>query len=1065
MTALASGTTAGVWRRIGRALLSVLTLGLVRPRPPATAPDTKPPAVVAPPVVAPPVVAPPAPKGVVPALPEPEPDPSGGSLVLTARSARQLELLDRLRADALAQGQPTDRIDETRDDLLQRATVLGRTDAPSPAELVAGTRGPGQRIPTNPNTPTGQPQPDWSEPALTTGAIPTSGLYGRRHYGQLDRDELTRRVPPDVSQGVHTLIGCMDPRYHLAKVGLALSGGATHGDFQLGALRYVYDNFLGGGAYPRPDIITGTSVGSVNGTKLSEGAAVSLDELEQRWANQHMNSDTYRMNGSWDVLLRRIEGDLPGVVAPIAVTMFLSGGVPLLPIAAAMFSAGAIGAAAGRWIRQLETIKSLYTMAPIRRLIDQESPYWSPTGPGRRGAGLCAGYDGAGRPLVFVRGYDDGCYVSRLDRDGRWTTWANLGLRLAGDPCVVTDDAGVVTALVVHAESDRRYWLREPRGDGDLASARGWMDWEPLGFPGRIDWRGTQFGGPQVTFDSSPAVARNADGTWFVVGVGLDGWMWRRRVGDRSRHFEWELVGGLPPRSFVGRPGAAVTPGGALHLLTRRLSGRVDSLKYPQNAWNETSGTASSRLTLVASGDGALHGFCRGTDKTVWVMTQGAPDGDWEPWQPIGRIATSNIAAARDRNQRLSIFVRGLDGAIWTKDALATGGWSPNEDWQSLGSPPSVRLLGDPVATCGPDGLRHLYCVGHDRHLYLKHEMEGPDGRPRWTEWHSLGGRVWVGVELRLSAVSLETGNVRYVDEAGRFTDSLDPLVDVADAIMASSAMPVIFEPVVLNGQTYVDGGLRDAIPIWAAINAGAEVVLAIECSAPLSLVQSDPAHHFHDPLLDLAADLDHGFGSSLGNTLTEAGIGAIAMRSVLDVMPNAIVRNQLEPPQPWPVPVYVIQPSMDVHDAMTIDQGLIRIAQAYGWMRASDVLRSSDPQHSMPTSDAIMLARRECWQREKVLSDIIHRTRYPEPGYDRYSWDGPDVVTRVAGIRAAKQRIAAAVAARRGGGFELPGDADTWATQWEYPGLRMSRLVGPDPAAGFSYTMHNEVLVTVPPA
>jgi hypothetical protein len=57
------------------------------------------------------------------------------------------------------------------------------------------------------------------------------------------------------------------------------------------------------------------------------------------------------------------------------------------------------------------------------------------------------------------------------------------------------------------------------------------------------------------------------------------------------------------------------------------------------------------------------------------------------------------------------------------------------------------------------------------------------------------------------------------------------------------------------------------------------------------------------------------------------------------------------------------------------------------------------------------------------------------------------------------------AVAARRGGGFELPDDADTWSTQWEYPGLRTGRLVGLDPAGGFSYTMHNGVRVTVPPA
>jgi NTE family protein len=47
---------------------------------------------------------------------------------------------------------------------------------------------------------------------------------------------------------------------------LSLSGGGSKGDFQLGAVRFLY-RVRG----VRPDIIIGTSVGSINGAKLAEG--------------------------------------------------------------------------------------------------------------------------------------------------------------------------------------------------------------------------------------------------------------------------------------------------------------------------------------------------------------------------------------------------------------------------------------------------------------------------------------------------------------------------------------------------------------------------------------------------------------------------------------------------------------------------------------------------------------------------------------------------------------------------------------------------------------------------
>lgn len=46
--------------------------------------------------------------------------------------------------------------------------------------------------------------------------------------------------------------------------------------------------------------------------------------------------------------------------------------------------------------------------------------------------------------------------------------------------------------------------------------------------------------------------------------------------------------------------------------------------------------------------------------------------------------------------------------------------------------------------------------------------------------------------------------------------------------LMASCAVPFGFPPVRINGRLYVDGGLLDALPVWAAAEMGATRVIAV---------------------------------------------------------------------------------------------------------------------------------------------------------------------------------------------------------------------------------------------
>lgn len=51
----------------------------------------------------------------------------------------------------------------------------------------------------------------------------------------------------------------------------------------------------------------------------------------------------------------------------------------------------------------------------------------------------------------------------------------------------------------------------------------------------------------------------------------------------------------------------------------------------------------------------------------------------------------------------------------------------------------------------------------------------------------------------------------------------------VAKAVRASSAIPGVFQPVVLQGKTLVDGGVVDNIPVSAARERGADLVIAVD--------------------------------------------------------------------------------------------------------------------------------------------------------------------------------------------------------------------------------------------
>ena len=253
------------------------------------------------------------------------------------------------------------------------------------------------------------------------------------------------------------------------------------------------------------------------------------------------------------------------------------------------------------------------------------------------------------------------------------------------------------------------------------------------------------------------------------------------------------------------------------------------------------------------------------------------------------------------------------------------------------------------------------------------------------------------GVRLRIAVVGLESGELRYVTEDGGLVDRENrPLptsapVGLADAVRASSAIPVVFPPVVLDGETYVDGGVREVVPVeMAARHLGATRCFAVVASAG-----------------GLAPDSRYAGRNIL----------AIASRAYTDIMWDEVLRDEIELARAS-ASVTVIQPEVDVHDSLSVDPGLIAIAIDYGWLRAADVVRGADADGPGAHAPDRHAAPRGVGAGERP------RTRptgcRPRPG-------GRD---RSAELGALKEAVRAAVAAKRA--EDLPSGADRWHEQWE---------------------------------
>ncbi len=106
-------------------------------------------------------------------------------------------------------------------------------------------------------------------------------------------------------------------------------------------------------------------------------------------------------------------------------------------------------------------------------------------------------------------------------------------------------------------------------------------------------------------------------------------------------------------------------------------------------------------------------------------------------------------------------------------------------------------------------------------------------GSKGFFEWKKVRKRL----EKRLDGLRIEGLPMEYVAVATDLYSGERVMLrdgELIPAMLASATIPGLYQPLEVQGRTLVDGGMVDDVPVLSAIDAGAEVVIAVDVSHPL---------------------------------------------------------------------------------------------------------------------------------------------------------------------------------------------------------------------------------------
>ncbi len=114
----------------------------------------------------------------------------------------------------------------------------------------------------------------------------------------------------------------------------------------------------------------------------------------------------------------------------------------------------------------------------------------------------------------------------------------------------------------------------------------------------------------------------------------------------------------------------------------------------------------------------------------------------------------------------------------------------------------------------------------------------------------SVAGKPIEGLKRKFAAVATDLGD----GKPAVFT-----VGNVGQAVRASSSIPGVFSPMVIRGREYVDGGVVAPIPVHAARQLGADIVIAVDIS-------ERPSGKHNQGTMDVLLDTMSIMGTTLGS-------------------------------------------------------------------------------------------------------------------------------------------------------------------------------------------------------
>lgn len=140
-----------------------------------------------------------------------------------------------------------------------------------------------------------------------------------------------------------------------------------------------------------------------------------------------------------------------------------------------------------------------------------------------------------------------------------------------------------------------------------------------------------------------------------------------------------------------------------------------------------------------------------------------------------------------------------------------------------------------------------LYAAGHGG--FELQEMTFDLDRAAFADWQWFGRGLLKGQALQ-DFINERVGNRRieqlpkpFACVAAKLRTGEGVLFksgDVGLAVRASSAIPGVFAPAVIDGEEYVDGGTVAPVPVRYAKSLGADIVIAVDVSAPVEDARED---------------------------------------------------------------------------------------------------------------------------------------------------------------------------------------------------------------------------------